>query len=413
MESIVSQLFFNNWQRKLVALISALIIWAFINHSINATKTIPSVPIRVINLPADKTIHGLLPTGVLSKRITLTLVGTKGVIDEIEPGDVEVLLDASTVDTDEWIVKISKKNLVSLNPEIDLAQHVSLVGHPDLIIKLSKVVTAKVPVTVEIPKGSSPPGYEFLDIWPQQMFHTLSGPEEEVQKIKEKGLTLSFDIADITKADLDALKSSGHNDEVSFFLPKKWKQVVIPFRHNALEELNDPESKSLRIDFLRREILPLDKEIPIRIFFPLDDLTALSPMNLQLALSNDIQEKDGLMIMTRPLFAKEVSRLFIDVVRNSLEIVVIAAPKSKREVLAWSLMFINPRDLEDTYVAFSFANLAANKETVMGMIPKKQEEMLRKRFRDYMQRMTLLLSNGKKLHIKSTIDSDKVRATIY
>ena len=100
--------------------------------------------------------------------------------------------------------------------------------------------------------------------------------------------------------------------------------------------------------------------------------------------------------MTRPLFAKEVSRLFIDVVRNSLEIVVIAAPKSKREVLAWSLMFINPRDLEDTYVAFSFANLAANKETVMGMIPKKQEEMLRKRFRDYMQRMTLLLSNGKK-----------------
>lgn len=403
----------QNWQRKLFALISAIIIWSFINHSINATKTISSVPIRVINLPADKTIQGLLPNGILSKRVTLSLVGTKGVIDELEPGDVEVLLDASAVDTDEWIVRISKKNLVSLNPEIDLNKHVSQVGHADLIIKLSKLVTAKVPVTVEIPKGSSPPGYEFLDIWPQQMFHTLSGPEEEVQKIKEKGLTLSFDIADITKADLDTLKSTGHNDEVSFFLPKKWKQVVIPFRQNAHEELNDPDSKSLRIDFLRKEILPLEKEIPIRIFFPLDDLSAYSPLNLHLGLNADIHEKSGLTIFTKPLFAKDVSRLFIDVVRNSLEIVIIAAPKSKREVLAWSLMFINPRDLEDTYVAFSFANIAVNKDLATGLIPKKQEEMLRKRFRDYMQRMTLLLANGKKLHIKSTIDGENVRVVAY
>ena len=277
MESIVSQLFFNNWQRKLVALISALIIWAFVNHSINATKTIPSVPIRVINLPADKTIHGLLPNGIFSKRITLTLVGTKGVIDEIEPGDVEVLLDASTVDTDEWIVKISKKNLVSLNPEIDLAQHVSLVGHPDLIIKLSKVVTAKVPVTVETPKGSSPPGYEFLDIWPQQMFHTLSGPEEEVQKIKEKGLTLSFDIADITKADLDALKSSGHNDEVSFFLPKKWKQVVIPSVIMPLKSSMTLKAKACALTSCVKRSCRWIKRFLYEFSSRSDDLTALSP----------------------------------------------------------------------------------------------------------------------------------------
>lgn len=413
MESIVYQLFIKNWQRKLFALIAAIFIWSFVNHSINATKTIPSVPIRVINLPVDKTIQGLLPNGILTKRVTLTLVGTKGVIDELEPGDIEVLLDASTVDSDEWVVRIAKKNLVSLNPDIDLGKHVSVVGHADLIIKFSKLMTAKVPVTVEAPRGASPPGYEFLDIWPQQMFHTLTGPEEDVQKIKDNGLMLSFDMADITKADLDVLKSSGHNDEVSFFLPKKSKQVAIPFRQNAREEINDPDSKSLRIDFLRKEILPLDKEVPIRIFYPIDDLAVLNPLNLHLALNSDMQEKSGITIFTKPLFSKDVSRLFLDVVRNSLEIVIIAAPKSKREVLAWSLMFISPRDLEDTYVAFSFANFAVQKDLVTGMIPKKQEEMLRKRFRDYMQRMTLLLANGKKLHIKSTIDGDTVRVVAY
>ena len=361
MESIISQLFLQNWQRKLVALISAIIIWTFINHSIHATKAIPNVPIHVIGLPADKTIQGLMPNGILSKRVTLTVVGTKGVVDELEPGDLEVLLDASGIDTDEWIVRISKKNLVSLNPEIDINQNVTQVGHADFIIKLSKLVTAKVPVTIEIPKGSSPPGYEYLDIWPQHMYHTLSGPEEEVQKIKEKGLTLSFDMGEISKADLDALKSSGHNDEVSYFLPKKSKLVVIPFRHNTHEELNDPESNNLRIDFLRKEILPLEKEIPIRIFYPLDDLAVLSPLNLRLGLNADIQEKSGLTIFTKPLFAKDVSRLFVDVVRNSLEIVILAAPKSKREVLAWSLMFINPRDLEDTYVAFLSPTLLSSK----------------------------------------------------
>ncbi len=403
----------RNWQRKLVSLIAAMVIWAFVNQSIHATKTVPGVPIRVINLPADKTIPGLLPNGVLSKRVTLSLVGTKGVVDEIESGDIEVLLDASSVDSDEWVVKISKKNLVSLNPNVDLNQHVYQVGHADLVIKLSKLVTGKIPVTIEMPSGSPPLGYDFLDIWPQHLFQTVSGPEEEVQRLKEKGLTLNFDLTDITKADIDALKSSGHNDEISYYLPKKWKQVTIPFRNNAHEELNDPDAKNLRMDFLRKEILPLDKEIPVRVFYPLEDLAIYSPLNLHIALTDDIQEKEGLTILTRPVFVKDVSRLFIDVVRNSLEIMISSAPKSKREVLAWSVEFINPRELEDTYVAFSIANFAANKETVHGSIPKRQEELLRKRFRDYMQRMTLLLESGKKLHIKSTIEGDQIRAVVY
>jgi YbbR domain-containing protein len=409
MESIISRIFVHNWQRKLVAVLTAIVIWLFVNHSISETKTLSNIPIRIINLPSDKTIQGLLPNGMLSRRITLTLSGSKDVIDDLEPGDLEVLLDASTADNDEWIVQISKKNLVSLNPSIDLFQHINQVDHTDFVIKLSRLVTAKIPVHIESPKGTPPQGYEYLDIWPQHFFQVVSGPEEEIQQLKDNGLELTFDLNDISKSDLETIKSSNHNDEISFIVPKKWKQIVIPFRNNSSEEPNDPEAQNLRIDFLRKEFLPIEKEIPIRIFYPLEDLDKINPETISLAYSGDIQEKNGISIFTRPLFAKEVSRLFIDVIRNSIEIVIVAAPKSKREILAWSLQFVNPHDLEDTYVAFSIANSSINK----GNIPKKKEELLRKRFRDYMQRLTLYLEETKKLHLKSTIEGNQIRVIAY
>ena len=89
MESVIRRMFLHNWQRKLVAVLTAIVIWLFVNHSINETKTIFNVPIRIINLPPDKTIPGLLPNGMLSRRITLTLTGAKDVIEEMEPGDLE------------------------------------------------------------------------------------------------------------------------------------------------------------------------------------------------------------------------------------------------------------------------------------------------------------------------------------
>jgi YbbR domain-containing protein len=411
MESVIAQFFLHNWQRKLVAALAAIVIWLFVNHSISETVTIPNIPIRIINLPSDKTIQGLLPNGILSRRITLNLTGSKDVVEQLEPGDIEVLLDASTADNEDWIVYLSKKNLVSLNPSIDLS-HISLIEHNEFVVKLSKLMTAKIPLRIESPKGSSPPGYEYLDIWPQHLTQTISGPEEDIQKLKEKGLEISYDLADITRADLDAIKSNTRNDEISFPIPKKWKQIVIPFRPHTSEEINDPEAQHLRIDFLRKDILQLDKEIPVRVFYPLDDLDKLNPEIFSIATNDDIQKREGVAIFSKPLYASEVSRLFLDVVRNSLEIVIIAAPKTQRKVLAWSIQFIQPRDLEDTYVAFSIANATTNKG-VQEVISKAQEELLRKRFRDYMQRMNLYIANNKKLHLKSTIEGDQIRVVAY
>lgn len=38
MKSILIMLFVQNWQRKLISLILAIVIWLMINHSITVTK---------------------------------------------------------------------------------------------------------------------------------------------------------------------------------------------------------------------------------------------------------------------------------------------------------------------------------------------------------------------------------------
>lgn len=135
MESVMYRVFIHQWQRKLMAVLLAAFIWLSMSQSIITTKTIPSVPVRIINLPAGKTVEGLLPNGFLSKRMTLTLSGTKEIVENLEPGDFEVVLDA-TDHMHDWLVHITKKNLVSLNPEVDLTHHITQVSHIEFPLKI-------------------------------------------------------------------------------------------------------------------------------------------------------------------------------------------------------------------------------------------------------------------------------------
>ena len=126
MERPMNSFFFHQWQKKLVALFIASLLWIFVNQTIITTKTISSVPVRIVNLPNDHTVIGLLPNGFLNKRMTLTLTGTKDIIDFLEPGDLEVVVDVSNQPT-EGALNITKKNLISLNPDINLSHHINAV----------------------------------------------------------------------------------------------------------------------------------------------------------------------------------------------------------------------------------------------------------------------------------------------
>lgn len=401
----------NNWQRKLVAIITALILWLFVNHSITETKTIPNVPIRVIRLPPNKTIVGLMPNGVLKKRLALTISGTRDVINELEPGDLEIVIDASMIDRDEWIVRLGKKNLKSLNPSIDLAHHITHVSHNEFVIKMSRVVTMKVPIKITEPIGEAPPGYEFLDVWPKDLYQTLSGPVEEIEKLKIKGLTLTFDLSKITQADLEALskgKKGKHQDEFSFPVPDKWKRVLINFRNNSYEEINDPEVQLLHFDFLKKTLQPIDRDIPIRVFYPLEYSGTINPDTVKLVTSSKVSLHNAINVFNFPLYLKDVSRLFLEVIRDNIELVVIASPKSQRNVLEWSSEVIDPIELEDTFVAYMTAEYSKGSNGYFSM-SSEWEKMLRKRFQKYMGRVQMWVTPNQKLSLETVIEDNEIK----
>lgn len=389
------------WQRKLVALLTAIILWMLVNQSILDTVTISNVPIRVINVPEDKTIPGLQPNGIIGKRVTLTLTGTKEVVDALEPGDIAILLDAGTLEQNDWIAHITKKNLVSLNPSIDLANHITEIQHPEFVLKVSKLATAKIPVTIHPPTGHPPQGYTYLDIWPQSFRHTVVGPEELVTALAQRGLEISIDLNTISKAQLDTLPSvrdNFHDDEVMFLVPAAWKKVSLPFKGGSLEELNDPEAQSFHIDFLRKECLPIGKEIAIRPFYPLSTAQTINPETAPLIADRFVKQKDLVYYLALPLFICEVSPLFLEIIRDHLEISLLAQGEVGTGALPWSVQVVDPHALEDRYVnallvrAISMRNSDARHT-------RKREMHLRARFRDFLQKLVLYTAPDKKLQL--------------
>jgi hypothetical protein len=410
MESIIYHLFLHQWQRKLVAIITATIIWVFVNHTITSTKTIPSIPIRVINLPVDKTILGLLPNGFLSKRTTLTLGGTKDVIEQLEPGDLEVVLDISQLPSD-GIVQINKKNLVSLNPNFNLPTHITSVNHPEFNIKMSPILTEKIPIYIRTPIGEAPVGYEYLDIWPIELMQTISGPQEQVLALKNQGLELVLNLNEITNEQLSAIqKDHLYDDEVKFYVPTSWKKIHIPFFTKGPENINDPESKALHITFLRQQLLPIKNDVLLHIFYPLRYINTLNPETYDLFPTPAVHVKNGISILSVPLLTANVSKLFLEIVKDNIELNIIVAPQTEREMLEWSVDFIDTPYLEDMYVAFLMSNERSS--TPLSTKNSNRERHLRHRFRHYIDCFKLYLTPHYPLELQSRLKDNKIHLHI-
>ena len=157
MKTLLYKIFVDHWPRKLVAILLAVIIWLVVNHTLTATRNISNVPVRIIHLPSGKTVEGMQANGRLAKKLTLTVVGNKALIDELAPSDLEIVIDAADK-PDEWIVIVSKKNLISLNPEIDISGGISRVYHPNFVVRMTKLVTDQIPIVITQPIGETPRG---------------------------------------------------------------------------------------------------------------------------------------------------------------------------------------------------------------------------------------------------------------
>lgn len=402
------ELLISNWQRKLVAFLTAVVIYFIVWGSLSDETLIANVPIRVINIPPDKTIVGILPNGTLNRRISLTIFGSKSVVDELEPGDLEVLVDASTLQHDDEVLKITRKNLVSLNPNIDVRYNIESVTHPEFVIKLSKLITGKIPITVLPPTGEPPQGYLYLDIWPKRLIQTMTGPEEQIEALASKGLELSFDFSAVSKADLDRIQNSeesAQEDDVSYFLPASLKKIAVPFRNNTYEEINDPEAPQLHIDFLKKELLPIDRYLRTELFFPFKTLSTLNAETLSLNTQVTLKASHGLAYLPLDLYVKDVSRLFLKTVRDQLLISIIAEKGVKE--LSWGISVIAPDELEDQYIS-QLISQASHKMNSEIRSFKKREHHLRNRFRTFLRNLTLYTASGKKFDFVANLENNKV-----
>lgn len=408
MKTLIKNLVLNNWQRKGISVVIAIVIWMVVNHTLTTTKTLNNVSVRVINVPAGKTVENLQNSGLMSKRITLSLVGNKTVLDELSSNDLEVVVDA-TDKRDDWVAVITKKSLVSLNPEIDLSKAITRISHQSFPLHLTKLVTEKIRVVITQPIGDAPRGYQFLDVWPYHLSLTVSGPEDLVKRLKLKEQKLTFNLNDISKTDLDTLQAKANSqkgEEISYFIPDQWKQVSIPMISDNPIEIDDPQAKALRLDFVRYNLIPIDRPIPIVLFFPPEYSDAVNPQNTSVAVNNLVQQINGLNMITDRLYAKGVSRLFVQVVRDMMQIQVAVVPNTTRPSLEWSVHFINPGILEDRYVALLKSDVSDDEGH--DLQPIMREDYWRNRFRSYMNRFRLFRPDDRKLELKIELKDREV-----
>lgn len=407
-KNLIQRIFIDNWQRKAISLGLAVIIWFLVSQSLISSKTIGNIPVRIINIPAGKTIVDLQSDGVLTKRVTLTLVGNKTTLEELASNDMEVVIDAQNK-KGEWTAPITRRNLSSLNPEINLTKGITRVSPTSVSIRLTKLVSEKIPVFITQPIGEAPRDYQFLDVWPYQLTMNVSGPEEVVKRLKSKGVRLTFDMSDISKAELDSLSirtDSVKGDEVSYFVPEHWKRVPIPLLSDTPLEIDDPRAKDLRMDFARISLLPIKSRIPVVLYFPTETLSIYNPSTVTIANSPLIEKVSGLDLFSQPLSAKGVSQLFVQVVEEMMEIAIVIEPISGKANLIWSIQFINPRLLEDRYVSRMMSDVSD--EEVRDLQPLLREEYLRNRFRSYMNRFQLFKTDEKRLELNIRLENNQV-----
>ena len=199
------------------------------------------------------------------------------------------------------------------------------------------------------------------------------------------------------------------SDVVSFFVPDQWKQVNIPILSDSPMEIDDPLSKALRIDFVRCNLQPLNTPLPVALFFPPENIAELNPETISIATTALVEKNSGLFMIGTPLLVNGVDRLFLDTVRDMIQIIVIVDKDSERGLLPWSIQFVNPRQLEDKYVATLMSDVSD--EDIRLLQPSLREEYLRNRFRSYMNRFQFFHPDESKFDLTILLKENLVYVT--
>ena len=121
--------------------------------------------------------------------------------------------------------------------------------------------------------------------------------------------------------------------------------------------------------------------------------------------------KNHIPVLKVPLFVTNVSKLFLEIVKDNIELEIVTAPQTEREKLEWGVGFIDDSHLEDTYAAFLLSNSKADAENSENK-NREKEKHYRRRFRNYMRQFVLYLSPQYKLELESRLEDGKIRVHV-
>lgn len=405
MIDFVPRFIFKNWLRKIVSLGFAVTIWFLVGQTITVTRTLNNIPVRITDLLPEQTVLGLQNNGLLSKRISLTITGNRNTVENLRPANLEVVISASG-HSESWISTIDKYHLVSLDGDVTIYRDIQTVSADDIFIRLTDYVTEDITVTVTAPVGSPPKGYEYLDVWPKRLNQKVSGPKEYVNALKEQGLELTFNLNKVSLEELERNRiAQGNRDEIIFPIPDEWKKVLVSFgTTNTYESLNDPQADFLRLLFLKQEFIPLDLNLPVLLFFPVKYGHQLNPQLYSLEVSHPIILEQGIYQINIPIYVKDVSKLFLDVVKNNIALTVIMSPSPNGHSVNWAVEFMDEKTLENTFVQA----LIAQERGILHDFALIDESDLRHRFREYLRKLTLFGKDGTPLNLSAEIIHNKV-----
>lgn len=411
MKTLLVKLFVKNWEKKLISLFAAIIIWFLVNQTVTITRTISNVPVKIINLLPDQTIIGLQTNGFLTKKVTLTITGFKTVIEDLRNTDLEIVINAEG-HKDSWIASIDKRNLISLNQDIDIKKQIKQVVTNDLLINLTKLVTEEIPIKIVPPKGTPPKGYQYLETWPKKLYQKITGPLEQVEELKSRGFQLEFNLSSISEEELNSLyEEQDKREEVFFKVPSSWKQIPNPLEPEVFISLNDPEAEFLRILFLKQELIPLGIKLPIFLFFPIKNLQKINPELISLKIENPIYSNYGIDQLITPLFVKNVSRLFLDIVKNNLSMIIIMPPSMNSKTpqkLTWAIECFNQQALEQAFIKAALAQTPDKQTKQTKNIDLSKEQPIRERFQEYLRQLTLFNEIGIPLSFDIVLENNEV-----
>lgn len=134
-KEIARKMFVQNWQRKVISLILAVIIWFLVNNSLISERTYSNIPVRIRNIPKGMIIPNINSEGFLKEKVNLKIVGYKKVLDQLSQEDIQVLLNAESKER-EWAATIRKNEVVFMNKFINPYPFIRTVDHEPFVVPM-------------------------------------------------------------------------------------------------------------------------------------------------------------------------------------------------------------------------------------------------------------------------------------